>query len=100
MTEERGSDDAGTLVERLLARDSTLWPDGNEAPTRLGWLDVPRRMIAEADELASWAAGIEQSTVVLLGMGGSSLGPAVLESVLDATGETAGPGRRRKLVVC
>src|SRR3984957_412105 len=100
MTEDRAPDDAGTLVERLIARDATLWPDGNESPTRLGWLDVPRRMIAEAAELTNWAAGIEQSTVVLLGMGGSSLGPAVLESVLDATGESAGPGRRRRLVVC
>jgi len=36
-----------------------------------------------AADLAAWAAGIEQSTVVLLGMGGSSLGPAVLEAVLD-----------------
>ncbi|HUY21045.1 MAG TPA: hypothetical protein VMV22_01760 [Acidimicrobiales bacterium] len=94
-------DDARALAPRLLARDLSLWPDGNVAPTRLGWLDVPRRMAAEAADLAAWAAGIEQSTVVLLGMGGSSLGPAVLEAVLTATGTPGGPGAsRRRLVVC
>jgi glucose-6-phosphate isomerase/transaldolase/glucose-6-phosphate isomerase len=94
-------DDARTLVPRLLERDAGLWPAGNVSANRLGWIDVPRRMAAEAAELASWAAGIEQSTVVLLGMGGSSLGPAVLEAVLTATGTPGGAGRtRRRLVVC
>ncbi len=94
-------DDARTLVPRLLERDAGLWPAGNVSANRLGWLDVPRRMAAEAAELTSWAAGIEQSTVVLLGMGGSSLGPAVLEAVLTATGTPGGPGQtRRRLVVC
>jgi transaldolase/glucose-6-phosphate isomerase len=94
-------DDARALVPRLLSRDSGLWPEGNVSENRLGWLDVPRRMASEADDLASWAAGIAQSTVVLLGMGGSSLGPAVLERVLTATGTPGGPGHsRRRLVVC
>jgi hypothetical protein len=90
------SDDARTLLERLVARDVGLWPAGNVSPERLGWLDVPRRMAAEAKELADWADAVEQSTVVLLGMGGSSLGPAVLEAV-----RPLGAGRaRRRLVVC
>ncbi len=94
-------DDARTLVPRLLERDDGLWPTGNVSANRLGWLDVPRRMADEAAELAAWAAGIDQSTVVLLGMGGSSLGPAVLEAVLTATGTPGGPGTsRRRLVVC
>jgi len=94
-------DDARSLVPRLIDRDPGLWPEGNVSPNRLGWLDVPRRMAAEADDLKAWAAGIEQSTVVLLGMGGSSLGPAVLESVLASTGMPGGPGHgRRRLVVC
>src|SRR5581483_2940581 len=71
-----------------------LWPDGNVSPNRLGWLDVPRRMADEAAELAAWASTIPHPTVVLLGMGGSSLGPAVLEAIRAA----AGFGRR--LVVC
>jgi len=94
-------DDARNLVPRLLARDPSLWPAGNVSANRLGWLDVPRRMAEEAADLKAWAAGIDRDTVVLLGMGGSSLGPAVLEAVLTATGSPGGPGqRRRRLVVC
>jgi hypothetical protein len=94
-------DDARTLVPRLLSRDPGLWPAGNVSSNRLGWLDVPRRMAGEAADLAAWAAGIEQSTVVLLGMGGSSLGPAVLEAVLTAAETPGGAGTtRRRLVVC
>ncbi len=95
------ADDAGTLIEALTARSGRLWPDGNVSDTRLGWLTSPLRMADEAADLADWAAGIEQHTVVLLGMGGSSLGPAVLEAVLGATGTPDGPGtQRRRLVVC
>ena len=94
------ADDARTLVRRLLERDARLWPDGNVAPSRLGWLDSPRLMLSDAGELAAWARGIEQSTVVLLGMGGSSLGPAVLEAVRTAADNGAGGTSRRRLVVC
>ncbi len=87
-------DDAATLLEALRAGDSRLWPEGNVSPTRLGWLDVPKRMMGEADDLAAWASTVEQRTVVLLGMGGSSLGPAVLEAVRGR--KDAG----RELVVC
>jgi glucose-6-phosphate isomerase/transaldolase/glucose-6-phosphate isomerase len=81
------------LLERLLARDTTLWPEGNVAANRLGWLDVPRRMRDEAAELRRWAAGVRASHGVLLGMGGSSLGAEVLRAtngnerlvVLDTT---------------
>lgn len=84
---------AAELLTRLQARDPTLWPSGNVSPNRLGWLDVPTRMRAEASELTSWAAGIDASKIVLLGMGGSSLGPEVLRAaagsdrliVLDTT---------------
>ncbi len=94
-------DDAAGLIERLRKRDATLWPDGNVSPNRLGWLEVPRRLQSEAADIAAWASGIAQSTVVLLGMGGSSLGPAVLESVLAETGTPGGPGTgRRRLIVC
>lgn len=82
-----------SLLERLLAADAGLWPEGNVAPSRLGWLEVPKRMRAETDGLHQWASTIEASTVVLLGMGGSSLGPEVLRAaagtdrlvVLDTT---------------
>ena len=69
------------LAERLLAGDSTLWPDGNVSATRLGWLDSHTRHAAESDELRSWAESITASKIVLLGMGGSSLGPEVLRAL-------------------
>src|SRR3954469_25392832 len=86
-------DTAQALAERLLARDITLWPQGSEAPDRLGWLDVHRRIAAEAAEVQAWAKSITASKIVLCGMGGSSLGPEVLRSaesnerlvVLDTT---------------
>ena len=87
------AESAQVLAERLLARDLTLWPKGSEAPDRLGWLDVHRRMADEASELTSWAKTITASKIVLCGMGGSSLGPEVLRAaennnrlfVLDTT---------------
>ena len=72
------------LLERLLARDSTLWPAGNVSASRLGWLDVADRMAGEAAELRSWAESIDAERVVLLGMGGSSLGPEVLRSAFGS----------------
>lgn len=83
------------LLERLQRQDLTLWPEGSQAADRLGWLEVPGQMEAQGRDLSSWAASIDQSHVVLLGMGGSSLGPAVLESVRLA----AGRGGDRRLSV-
>ncbi|MGO9583764.1 MAG: glucose-6-phosphate isomerase [Acidimicrobiales bacterium] len=84
------------LLRRLEGRDRSLWPEGNVAPNRLGWLDTPRLMLDQARRLKAFSDSIDQDTVVLLGMGGSSLGPAVLASVRDAF--VAHPGRR--VVVC
>jgi hypothetical protein len=67
------------LVERIWARDPTIWTGGDEAQW-LGWLDEPARMRERIDELlqfADWASDAI-SEVVLLGMGGSSLAPEVL----------------------
>jgi transaldolase/glucose-6-phosphate isomerase len=95
------ADDASRLLEALQAGDTGLWPEGNVAADRLGWLAVPERMAAEADDLARWAAGVDQQTIVLLGMGGSSLGPAVLEAAAGSPGPGQEPARRdRRLVVC
>jgi transaldolase/glucose-6-phosphate isomerase len=81
------------LLERLLARDTTLWPEGSVAGNRLGWLDSPALMRDAAADLRSWATSVRASHVVLLGMGGSSLGAEVLRAangdarltVLDTT---------------
>lgn len=84
------------LAGRIDARDATLWSAGNVSSSRLGWLDSPREMERGARDLERWAATIDQEVVVLLGMGGSSLGPAVLASIRDGFGSPAG----RKVVVC
>jgi Phosphoglucose isomerase len=84
------------LLARFEARDASLWPPASVAPNRLGWLDAPRELEREAKELRRWAESIDQETVVLLGMGGSSLGPAVLAAFAEAFGTSNG----RRLLVC
>ncbi len=84
------------LAERIRRKDSTLWKPGNVSANRLGWLDLPTGFVDQAADLHSWANNLDAETVVLLGMGGSSLGPAVLSAVAEATGRHNG----RKLVVC
>jgi glucose-6-phosphate isomerase len=77
--------------ERLWQHDGTLWiadPDqaaaAPELMNRLGWLDLPESMAAEAGELSDFAVEIKaagMTDVVLLGMGGSSLAPEVLMTI-------------------
>jgi len=81
---------AHDLVQRLQARDATLWPVGSEAPSRLGWLDIAARLLPACAEVSAWAASLAFQRVVLLGMGGSSLGPEVLRAA----------ARSERLVVC
>ncbi len=71
------------LVERLRAKDATLWPEGNVAPNRLGWVDSTERMRDHATGIQKWAAMVSQRKIVLIGMGGSSLGPEVLRAAVD-----------------
>jgi len=88
----------GELLARLEAGDPTLWPEGNVSATRLGWLRTPRSMVDDARRLESFAASIDQDTVVLLGMGGSSLGPAVLSAIRDS--RAGGSVEKRRFLVC
>ncbi len=85
------------VLTRLAAKDHTLWgPDAqNEAAVRLNWIDLPtssRALLPELDALTAWARSREISTIVLAGMGGSSLAPEVIAksykknlTVLDTT---------------
>ncbi|HUR19109.1 MAG TPA: hypothetical protein VMZ51_09290 [Acidimicrobiales bacterium] len=75
---------AALLLQRLRGRDASLWPEGNVSPNRLGWLEVAQRMRSEAADITAWAAGIDATRVVLLGMGGSSLGPEVLRGAVGS----------------
>ncbi len=74
--------DRSKAVQRVWRRDHTLWrPDPYEIANRLGWLDIIGAMQGESAALALFAREIQAEGyqhVVLLGMGGSSLGPEVL----------------------
>jgi glucose-6-phosphate isomerase len=73
------------LVERVWARDPTVWTGADEDKW-LGWLDEPKRMLERAGELREFAdeARTRFKTFVLLGMGGSSLAPEVLKGTFGA----------------
>jgi glucose-6-phosphate isomerase len=75
------------LVERVWARDATVWTGADE-DRWLGWLDEPKRMQERSGELGEFAesARAEFDTFVLLGMGGSSLAPEVLKGTFGAKG--------------
>ncbi len=71
-------------ARRLWHKDRTLWTNGDE-DRWLGWLDSPVRECAEQSTYEAFARWIESSgfkDVVLLGMGGSSLGAETLCQVL------------------
>jgi transaldolase/glucose-6-phosphate isomerase len=70
---------------RLFERDASLWssdPDVQESiAQRLGWLDAPGHFSDQIDLLEAFGDGIREAgfdTAVVMGMGGSSLAPDVL----------------------
>src|SRR6185437_8999300 len=67
-------------IRRLWAGDKSLW-SGTDEDKWVGWLQIVERELADVDRLRGFAAEVKQrdfTDVVLLGMGGSSLGPEVL----------------------
>jgi transaldolase/glucose-6-phosphate isomerase len=67
-------------IRRLWAGDKTLWT-GTDEDKWLGWLHIVDDELKDVERLQRFAHGITQrgfSDLVLLGMGGSSLGPEVL----------------------
>jgi glucose-6-phosphate isomerase len=73
------------LVERIWARDATVWTGADE-DRWLGWLDEPKRIHERLDDIQRFAddARARFTTFVLLGMGGSSLAPEVLKRTFGA----------------
>ncbi len=73
-----------SLVERIWARDASVWTNSGE-DRWLGWLDVVTRIAPHVDELNAFAeAATDQfHDCVLLGMGGSSLAPEVLRRTFN-----------------
>ncbi len=69
---------AAASVRRLWHKDKSVWTDDDENRW-LGWLDSPAKAdIADYDDYARRVKGQNFSDAVVLGMGGSSLGPEVL----------------------
>ncbi len=72
-----------SVPQRVWRRDASLWgsPGTPEIEDRLGWLTVSEAMLEHAGELRAFAEGCRAdgfTDAVLLGMGGSSLGPEVI----------------------
>jgi len=75
---------AGGCIRRLWGRDPDLWT-GRDEERWLGWLDVIDAEldgVAELKSFADWVRAHNFSDVCLIGMGGSSLGPEVLDIAL------------------
>jgi transaldolase / glucose-6-phosphate isomerase len=72
-------------IRRLWAGDKSLWA-GTDEDKWVGWLHIVEPGLVDLDRLRGFAEQVKAAftDVVLLGMGGSSLGPEVL-------GETFGP---------
>jgi transaldolase/glucose-6-phosphate isomerase len=76
-----------SLLTRLWDKDPTIWfPDPRpELSDRLGWLELPGRMLSLLPEWADLGERVKYEGyehVVLLGMGGSSLAPEVYAGIL------------------
>jgi transaldolase/glucose-6-phosphate isomerase len=75
---------AEDVARRVWSKDPTLWGATAQTPEitdRLGWLTVSETMLEHAPELEAFVAECREAgytDAVLLGMGGSSLGPEVL----------------------
>jgi transaldolase/glucose-6-phosphate isomerase len=80
--------DRDKVIERIWRKDHTVWKDNpTEIANRLGWLSVTDLMHERLDDLvgfAKQAAADGSETVVLLGMGGSSLAPEVFMRTFGA----------------
>jgi transaldolase / glucose-6-phosphate isomerase len=72
---------AAGKVRRLWQRDASLWTNTDESQW-LGWLDITEKQLEKKDQFQRLADEIRKenfSDILLLGMGGSSLCPEVLE---------------------
>ncbi len=75
--------EAQEVARRIWRKDDEVWgePGQPEVADRLGWLNISEQMLEHVGELQAFVAGCLDdglTDVVLLGMGGSSLGPEVI----------------------
>jgi len=75
---------ASAKIRRLWQRDKTVWT-GTDEDKWLGWLtSAAKADIADYEDFAQRVKGQNFSDAVVLGMGGSSLGPEVLAMTFPA----------------
>jgi len=86
---ERDAASAERAASGLREREPSAWSSDpavqHKIANRLGWLDSPSLMADARERLERFASSVRQdgfTDVVLLGMGGSSLAPEVLRSIL------------------
>ncbi len=76
------------VAERIWRGDHTVWkPDPTEITNRLGWLTISDEMRESVSDLEMFARQIKDEGyrhLVLLGMGGSSLGPEMLRQTFGS----------------
>jgi transaldolase / glucose-6-phosphate isomerase len=90
------------VARRLWAKDESLWggPGVPEIGNRLGWLTVSGELLEQVGDLLEFVAGVRGdgfTDAVLLGMGGSSLGPEVIRrsfGEITPSGSTGDGGLR------
>ncbi len=82
-------DDKQEVLKRFLNKDPSLWSEDQEIQAaisnRLGWMDCIEDMKAHLGDIKAFSQEVKQKGIkdlVLLGMGGSSLAPLVLSSIL------------------
>ncbi len=78
------------IIKRIWGKDHTVWKQGpDEIANRLGWLTVIEPMRQQVSALDSFASEVREAGfrhVVLLGMGGSSLGAEVFRQTFGSAG--------------
>jgi transaldolase / glucose-6-phosphate isomerase len=80
------------LTGKIWRKDPTVWSaeaSSQDIIDRLGWLSLPESMQNQVGEIASFSQEIKNEGfrhVVLLGMGGSSLAPAVFQDTFGNLG--------------
>ena len=77
------------VINRIWHKDHTVWsPRPTEISDRLGWLNITEAMADKVAELNDFADEIKADGfrhTVLLGMGGSSLGPEVFRTTFGSS---------------
>jgi glucose-6-phosphate isomerase/transaldolase/glucose-6-phosphate isomerase len=80
--------DQDAVLRRIWDRDHTAWADEpDEIDNRLGWLTVSDEIVEQVSVLTEFAQEVKDAGfrhVVLLGMGGSSLGPEVVRRTIGS----------------